>query len=188
MFKSPYLIRLSFLVITPFLLVGCATTTAPSNLLGLAPVSLEHRQIQIREYDTNNEQQVLSACASLLQDMGFTLTEIDVKLGLLVGTKERDATNPGQMFLAALADGLAAAGGSSGSAMSYTDAAQSIGVSCVTKLNLEGNKVVVRVTFQRVILNQMGLVNRMENVIDPAVYEGFFEKLSKAVFLEANKI
>ncbi|MFC1658133.1 hypothetical protein ACFL1D_01980 [Candidatus Omnitrophota bacterium] len=144
--------------------------------------------MQIRQYDTQDEQQVISACASLLQDMGFILTEIDTKLGLLVGTKERDASNPGQMFLAALADGLAAAGGSSGSALAYTDAAQSIGVSCVTKISLDGNKVVVRVTFQRVILNQMGLVSRMENVIDPDVYEGFFEKLSKALFLEANKI
>lgn len=187
MYRKSYFIKSSFLLTLSFFLVGCATSI-PKDLLKLSPVSLEHREMQIREYDTKNEQQVIFACASLLQDMGFTLTEIDVKLGLLVGSKERDASNPGQILLAALADGLAAAGGASGSALSYTDASQAIGVSCVTKLSLVGSKVVVRVTFQRVILNQMGLINRMENVTDPKVYEGFFEKLSKALFLEANKI
>ena len=168
-------------------LSGCATTTR-LDALKLSPDSLKNREIESRQFDTKNELQVLLATANVLQDMGFTLTEIENDLGVIVGSKERDATVPGQIAKAAFADILCAAAGSSSNMMAMTDAVQSVLVSCVTRLNLEGNKVVVRVTFQRVIFNQMQQVSRLETINDPKIYQGFFEKLSKSIFLEANKI
>ena len=120
--------------------------------------------------------------------MGFTLTEVEKKLGLIVASKERDATVPGQIAMAAFIDILGATGGSSSNAMQTVDAVQTILVSCVTKRNLEGNKVAVRVTFQRVVFNRMNQVSRLETIKDPDIYEGFFDKLSKSIFLEADKI
>lgn len=149
---------------------------------------LKSRQIEMRQFDTKDEFKVLSATAGVLQDMGFTLTEVEKKLGLIVGSKERDATVPGQVAMAAFIDILGAAGGSSSNAMSQIDAVQTILVSCVTRLNLEGNKVFVRVTFQRVVFNRMNQVSKLQTVKDPKIYEGFFDKLSKSIFLEADKI
>lgn len=168
-------------------LSGCATTTR-LDVLKLSPDSLKNREIESRQFDTKNELQVLLATANVLQDMGFTLTEIENDLGVIVGSKERDATVPGQIAMAAFADILCAAAGTSSNAFAMTDAVQSVLVSCVTRLNLEGNKVVVRVTFQRVIFNQMQQVSRLETINDPKIYQGFFDKLSKSIFLEANKI
>ncbi len=168
------------------LLSGCAT---PSNTALKSPgTSLQARQIEMRQFDTKDEKRVLSATAAVLQDMGFTLTEVESRLGLIVGSKERDATVPGQVAMAAFIDMLGAAGGSSSNALSQVDAVQTILVSCVTRLNLEGNKVAVRVTFQRVVFNRMNQVSRLETVKDPEVYTGFFDKLSKSIFLEADKI
>ncbi len=169
-----------------FSAAGCLT--ANPELLKAAHSGLESRQVEMRQFDTKDELKVLSATAGVLQDMGFTLTEVENKLGLIVGSKERDATVPGQVAMAAFIDILGAAGGSSSNALSQTDAVQTILVSCVTRLNLEGNKVAVRVTFQRVVFSRMNQVSRLETIKDPKIYEGFFDKLSKSIFLEADKI
>jgi len=165
---------------------GCVATS--TNVLRTPEGNLQARQIEMRQFDTKDEVRVLSATAAVLQDMGFTLNEVEKKLGLIVGSKERDATVPGQVAMAAFVDILAAAGGSSSNAMATVDAVQTIMVSCVTRINLEGNKVAVRVTFQRVVFNRMNQVSRLETIKDPKIYEGFFEKLSKSIFLEADKI
>jgi hypothetical protein len=165
---------------------GCVATSI--SALKNPEGNLQSRQIEMRQFDTRDEVKVLSATAAVLQDMGFTLNEVEKKLGLIVGSKERDATVPGQVAVAAFIDILGAAGGSSSNAMATVDAVQTVMVSCVTRRNLEGNKVAVRATFQRVIFNRMNQVSRFETIKDPKVYEGFFEKLSKSIFLEADKI
>jgi len=45
------------------------------------------RQQQTRRFDTLDEKKVIQASASLLQDLGFTLSESEVPLGVLTATK-----------------------------------------------------------------------------------------------------
>ena len=52
----------------------------------------------------------------------------------------------------------------------------------------ENSGWVVRATFQRMVWNSYGQLNRLEGLKDPELYQQFFEKLSKSVFLEAQKI
>jgi len=105
---------------------GCANHAQISkDMLTLAPESMRNRQLQTKRYDTNDEKMVLTASASVLQDLGFQLDESTPDLGIIVGSKTRDATDAGQVTMAIF---VAALGGGS----MPIDKQQTIRVSLVT--------------------------------------------------------
>ena len=176
--------RLSFFLL-PLFLVGCARQP-PADLFVQTPEMLEQRQLETRRYDNLNEEEILIACSNVLQDMGYTLENSETKLGLLTSSKTRDATNGGEIA----ANIVLVLLGSQPQPMSKT---QTIRVSLVVKPILDENKKPlpkshsVRVTFQQLIYRTDGSV--LTNTLsDPELYTGFFDKLSKSVFLEAQKI
>lgn len=158
---------------------GCGV---PEDALRMSPTTLQDRQLQTRMFYTNDEANILSASAAALQDMGFSLDESETELGVIVASKDRDATDAGQVigaiFVAAMT-GVA----------SPIDSKQKIRVSLVTYPSGEKNeKMAVRITFQRIVWDTQGQVTKLQRLDDPKLYEGFFEKLSKSVFLEAQNI
>jgi len=166
-------------------LVGCATGY-PKDFLKLSSDSLKYRQLQIRQYDSTEEEEIIAACAGVLQDLGFTLDDSETELGLVVASKVRDATDAGQVVLATFA--LLLGGRSGATAFETIDKVQKIRASVVTKPSLNSDKMVVRVTFQRMVWNARGDLKRIETLNDEKLYQGFFERLSKSIFLEAEKI
>jgi hypothetical protein len=118
--------------------------------------------------------------------MGFSLDNSETKLGLLSASKQRDASEGGEVAIAII---VALLGG--GATPISKD--QTIRVSLVvrpiqaTAGNVPVDSHFVRITFQRI-------VRRTDNSMfaqtldDKELYEGFFEKLSKSVFLEAQKV
>lgn len=84
---------------------GCVSRSVPHDALQLAPESLANRQIQTRRFETANKETMLSAASAVFQDLGFTLDESEFTLGVLVGSKQRDATSgaqvAGAIFMAA---------------------------------------------------------------------------------------
>ena len=174
------------LVLLCFSFSGCATM--PTGFLKLSEDSLEKRQLQIRQYDTKDEAQIIQATAGVLQDLGFALVDSETELGLVVATKSADATQAGQVILAGFADVLNALSGTPSNVSATVDKVQEIKGSVIVKTTLEGEKIVVRVTFQRIVWNASGQVNRVETMSEPELYQKFFDSLSKAIFLEANKI
>ena len=70
---------------------GCESV--PKDALQMNEATIQQRQLQTRMYDTSDETKILSASASLLQDLGFTLDKSETKVGLIVASKDRDATN-----------------------------------------------------------------------------------------------
>ena len=175
-------VKYLFLFILIFMMVfsGCAGTIPP-EALRWNKETLKERQLQTRKYDTQKEGDVLSACAALLQDLGFALDESETELGMLLGSKDRDATDAAQVtamiFVALLGGG----------AMPI-DRVQKMRASVITRLNEDGTSMLVRVTFQRVVWNTQGQVSKSESMNDPEIYQEFFSKLSKAIFLEAHEI
>lgn len=177
--------NLSTLLVVVLLAAGCESI--PQDVLVLAPESLEQRQIQSRKYETADEKQILSACSGVLQDLGFTLDDSETKLGLIVASKTRDATDTAQVIGATALVALAAIGGTYSDALERIDGAQRMRASMVSMPGSDGN-VIVRVTFQRIVWNRRGDLSRVETINDPELYQGFFDKLSKSVFLEAQEI
>jgi hypothetical protein len=173
--------RLSALfLISTFLVMGCQAI--PKDALTLSPESLEQRQMQTRKYETKDEVKILTACAGLLQDMGFNIDESEANLGVISCSKMRSAVDAGQQ-VAAIAVAVLVG--------TYvpTDKEQKMRASVVTRpIGEHGEYTAVRVTFQRIVWNTQGQVTKCESISEPEIYQEFFEKLSKSIFLEAHSI
>lgn len=159
---------------------GCAAKI-PKDALILKEPTTEVRARQSRRYPTDDEKSVLIASNQLLQDLGFNLDESNRDVGLLVASKDRTAVDGGQVagqVAAAILLGV------------YVpiDKDQKIRASVVTAPAPGGQGIVVRVTFQRLVWNDMGTLSRVERLDDPEMYTEFFDKLSKALFLEAQEV
>ena len=173
--------RTTIAVLLCALLSACAAKI-PKDALQLTQDSLERRQLQSRVYDSTDEAAILAASAAVLQDLGFNLDESETRLGVIVGSKRRDAMEAGQVAGAIV---MAVIFGASMS----VDKEQKIRASLVTRPSGErGKRMTVRVTFQRMIWNTEGKVSRVEPIDEPNIYQEFFTRLSKSIFLEAHKI
>ncbi len=172
---------LSLFLIGVFFVSGCQSTL-PKDALVMSNESLATRQQQTRKYETKNEGEILSAVAAVLQDMGFNLNESESKLGVISASKKRSAVDAGQQAMAVF---IALFGGGA----TPTDKDQTIRASVVTRpLGENAGYTAVRVTFQRMVWNTHGQVTKAECIDDEEIYQGFFDKLSKSIFLEAQEI
>lgn len=230
------------------MLSGCAVHI-PKEALSLPPENLANRQMQTRRFETTSKATMLSAASGVLQDLGFNLEESEFSLGVLVASKQRDATSgaqvAGAIFLALLGGGTAPVDKiqtirvsmimreiesrneqvkntatltheeiskikmaveqtiAVGLVKHYPEAirekiAEQIAKDTAETLTNDLTKLVdlqsapgestVRVTFQRIIWNTLDQVTLAEQINDIEIYQDFFERLSKSVFLEAHAI
>jgi hypothetical protein len=170
------------------LLTAC--TAAPAEYFHLSPEAPAHKAAQTRFFATRDADELLSASAAVLQDLGFHVDESVRELGFLRATKERSARESGQQWLRALV--LIA---SFGYVLLPIDLQQQIGATLVASpVGDDGTRHEVRVMFHRVVWQGDGQAGRnyvppgaqrAQMIRDPVVYQQFFAKLSKAVFLEA---
>lgn len=162
-------------------IVGCVSI--PKGFLKPSEGYLQKRELQMRQYDTTDQGKIITSVAGVLQDLGFTLDDSETEVGFVAASKKADATNKGQVAGAVFLDILVG-----GNNTSRCDKSQVVKASVITKSSLDGKKIVVRVTFQRIIWNMMNQINRVETINEPAMYQKFYESLSKAIFLEAQQI
>jgi hypothetical protein len=141
-------------------------------LLGLFVLGLTTR------FAVRDETTLLVEATAVLQDLGFTIEESAPRLGVLAGAKDRDATEVGQVAgQVALTVGLALLG------VRYNpvwDKDQLIRVTLATlPLRSEG-AVQMRVSFERIVINNQGLA-RAERLDAPEFSTGFFEQVRKGL-------
>lgn len=184
--KPRPLLHHTALIVTAVLLVSACVPQIPKEALQLSKESLKNRQLQTRRFDTD-EETLLSASAAVLQDLGFNINESETKLGVIVCSKKRTATNAGQVVGAiflALLTGVA----------TPIDKEQLIRASLITnpitvdKSDKSKCQTAVRITFQRIVTNTQGQISRRECINEAKIYQEFFDKLSQSLFLEANEI
>ena len=142
----------------------------------------------MRKYETTDEKKILQSSAGALQDLGFTIDKSETDVGMIVSSKNRTAVNAGQASAAIAADVACALFGAYSNLYGQTDREQKIEASLIINPSLSEKSTVVRVKFQAVVWNQMGQVSRFETIKDPKLYQDFFDRLSKSVFLEEHKI
>ncbi len=165
-------------------MVGCVTV--PKDLFVGTPQLLKQRQIETRRYDGIVEMELIIACANVLQDLGFNLENSETKLGVVTASKERDASDGGEIAAAiavAILTGVAVP----------VSKDQTIRVALVVRPMIDSKNIpmadshFVRVTFQRIVRKTDNSIH-YETLTDPVLFKDFFEKVSKSVFLEAQKI
>lgn len=172
------------------LVSGGCETAPPQTFFRLDPESPAHKAAQTRFFETKDSDALLSASAAALQDLGFHVEECSRGLGFLRATKERSARESGQIATRIVLFVL-----SFGYFIKPIDLQQQIAATIVASpSNAAGTRHEVRVMFHRVVWMGDGAFERnyippgqqrTEMVRDPLIYQQFFAKLSKAVFLEA---
>jgi hypothetical protein len=160
-------------------LVAC-THRIPPDAMALSPDSLKDRQLQTRIFETDDEKMLLTASAAVLQDSGYTIDESEISCGVIVSSRERDVTNPGQVV------GSIMLGICLGAPVPW-DKRQRVEASLATN-PIDGQRIAVRITFQHVVWNNNNQVSKREQINDPHIYQEFFAKLSKSIFLTAHEI
>lgn len=176
-------------------LSGCAGI--PKDAFIPASNVVQMRSEQTRRYDGINQNDIMSASASVLQDLGFTITESQDTLGILFASKQRSAVSAGQIALAVFA---ALAG-----AYTPIDKDQEFFVTLVVSpvdqtysedkapqsdkpVSVAKGNYLVRATFAHIVSNTANQVTAAEQLSDEKLYQEFFSKLNKSVFLEGQKI
>lgn len=178
--------RIATVLVAACLVAASGCATIPKDALVLSPDSLERRQLQTRRIDGITEKELLSAAAGVLQDLGFNIDESETRLGVIVASKDRSAFTPSQL---AGAIALALFGVSTS-----IDKTQKIRVSLVTRPAMaadgsaRADSQMLRITIQRMVWNTANQISRIESIEEPEIYQAFFEKLSKSVFLEVQEI
>jgi len=162
----------------------------PAEFFQLSVESPANRSMESRIFETGNGKNLLSASAAVFQDLGFQVEEIVSEVGFMRAAKERSAREYGQdigrflLFVLSL-----------GNLFQPVDLQQKISATLVARPVADAEaRYEVRVIFYRVVWKGEGYAGRngippgeqrMEMIRDPLIYQQFFAKLSKSVFLEA---
>ena len=163
---------------------GCVSI--PQNAFVVTPELIQQRQLETRRFDGISEAELIVASANALQDLGFNLENSETGLGVITASKQRDAKNGGEIAAAVFVALLG------GGAMAVSKD-QTIRVSLVVRpvLGSDGdslkNSSLARISFQRVI-RRTDNSTFAQTMRDPELYQEFYERLSKSVFIEAQKV
>ena len=167
--------------------ISACVQQVPKEALQFTPETLAQRQLQTRRFETKDEKTILSSGAAVLQDLGFTIEASATGLGVIVAAKDLSAVEPGQVAGSILIALVTAVGGAP--VLIPWDRNQKVRVSLTTRVSgTNDDNMLVRVTFQRIVWNTQDKITKLELLTDPKFYQEFFEKLSKAVFLDAHEM
>ncbi len=179
------------------LLSGCAAAPPlPEQFFQLAPASARHKALQTRMVTAADQRELLSASAAVLQDLGFHIEESVGDFAMLRAAKERGAREYGQEIARVFIFLLSALGRNT--IVIPVDVQQQIAATLVVfPEQKDASRYRVRVVFFRKIWKSDGSSGgrtippgrqRMEMIYDPLIYQQFYAKLSKSMFLGIHQI
>ena len=142
------------------------------------------RAMSSRKFDTQDKKEMLAASAGVLQDLGYIIEESEERLGLIVGRKDRTAMDTQDILLSSFLAIAVSLATESYQQPVYDDKQQIYASLIVRPVK---KNMLVRVTFFRKVWRTDGYL-RTELMEDATMYQKFFGKLSKSLFLEGHKI
>ncbi len=183
--------RISAIALAAVLLVACQTL--PDDAFRLTESALELREIQSRTYEDVTEVEILSASSAVLQDLGYAIDEVEKELGVLSASKRASARDDleivGKIALDIADCLLTFMLGCENDAYQSAKDVQDIRMTLVVMPDLAKSRAHrVRLTMQRLVWMKNGELDEQETIVDAAVYQAFFDKLSKSVFLEKEGV
>lgn len=175
---------------------GCMPPAKPPQ------TQLEVREYQTRTFDTADTAMVMKAMFNVLQDDGFVVKNAVVDLGLITAQRESDLA-PGRSGGGGGGDGgifggfggIVIGGGGRGpggvviggspqeSAFPKTEVRDFTG-----NISAFGKQTKVRVSFQRKVLDNRGQVVEVEPISDLEIYQSFFSRMDKSLFLQKENV
>jgi len=151
--------------------------TACTRTIPEVPLTqLQTREIQTREFDTHDTKLVMKAMMHVLQDDGYVIKNAVLDVGLLSAEKNIDIQKNSEVFLAQLAQGAAAR---------WTKQEVDEVSANVSEF---GDKTRVRINFQRKTMDNFGCPGSVKTVLDPQIYQAFFNKVDKSLFIQQESI
>lgn len=149
---------------------GCATTEIPMT-------QLQVRQMQTREYDIRDSDRAVKAILDVLQDEGFIPREVNARVGYIYAVKEVDIEDPSEKFWANFWHNRRDAQWRKDSV-----------IECAANVTQRTPGIRVRLTFQVKIMDNHGQVQSVETIHEPGVYQDFFSRVDKGIFLEKSGV
>lgn len=170
-----------------------ACQTLPDDAFRLTESALELREIQTRSIEGISEVEILAASSGVLQDLGYTIDEVEKELGVLSASKRANAKEAteilGKIALDVADCMLTFLLGCENDSYQSSKDVQDIRMTLVVLPNLEKEgEYQVRLTMQRIVWAKSGEVYAQETINDATIYQAFFDKLSKSVFLEKEGV
>ena len=142
----------------------------------------EIRDRQTARFSAVSEERLLVEATQVLHDLGFTIEESTPRYGVLAGSKDRDATEAGEVAAqVVLTVGLALLG------VRYNpvwDSDQVIRTTLTTQ-QIGKNESTLRISFERIVTNNQG-ISRVEELTAPEFSQGFLEKMRSGLAREGQ--
>jgi len=169
------------------LLVGCAPAM-PKNALRLPESTLELRSIQTRSFEAESETAILTATVAAMQDMEYNIDAIQIDLGVITASKTSDASSNSAIAGYTMLELLCAAGGT------HCDTSGKIPDKFKTTITMvvlpslaRPGEFTARITLHYVTINTLGQAIQQKSIVEAETYQQVFERLSSAIFIQANE-
>lgn len=137
---------------------------------------LEIRELQTREFETNNFKLVMKSVLNVLQDENFIVKNVAMDLGFLTAVKEKEINDSNSQLWAKLQRSDTARWPKH----NMTEA--------TVNVSEFGKNIRVRVNFQTKIMDNTGAIITIFQITDPEIYQDFFSKIDKGVFIQKQNI
>lgn len=175
------------------MLVSSGCETLPEDAFRLPETALETRQLQTRRYNDVSEREILVASSAVLQDLGYAIDEVEKELGVVSASKRANASNStetaGMILLDAAGCVFTLLLDCDNEAYLSSKDVQDIRLTVVVLPHArETARHDVRITIQRIVWDRGGKVLDQETVMEADVYQAFFDKLTKSIFLETEGV
>lgn len=146
---------------------------------------LETREFQTRTYDSKDMKTIMKAIINTLQDDGFNLSSSNTELGIITAKKEYVVKMPRgkEIFIRSI---YTVAFGILGLLISNSIVQnQEYCISASANISEFGKNTKVRINFTE---NTKKDSSKFQDVHDSKLYQAFFEKLDKSLFIQTQGI